>query len=51
MLLFFLLFASIRSKDTWVCISLYELMIAYFLCMYTGCIDKADAYQEQEVRS
>ena len=45
-------FASVRSKDTWVRISLYELMIAYFLCIYTGCIgeDCMTLIKKQEVR-
>ena len=32
-------FASIHSKDTRFCIGISELMIEFFLCIYTGCID------------
>ena len=33
------IFASIHSKDTRFCIGISELMIEFFLCIYTGCID------------
>ena len=46
-------FASIHSKDTRFCIGISELMIEFFLCIYTGCIDlsRKRKYEAENVKS